>query len=57
MTSPPAQYKAEGSGGVINIVTRKHRAQDFSGDLRAAAAAPAKSKAAGFDYGDEPRLG
>jgi hypothetical protein len=35
MTNPPAQYKAEGSGGVINIVTRKHRTPGFSGDVRA----------------------
>ena len=31
MTNPPAQYKAEGSAGVINIITRKTRKAGFSG--------------------------
>ncbi len=31
LTAPPAQYKAEGSAGVINIVTRKRRAPGPSG--------------------------
>lgn len=31
LTAPPAQYKAEGSGGVINIVTKKRRAAGASG--------------------------
>jgi len=31
MTSPPPQYKADGSGGVINIITRKSRAAGLSG--------------------------
>jgi outer membrane receptor protein involved in Fe transport len=31
MTNPPAQYKAEGSAGVINIITRKNRKSGFSG--------------------------
>ena len=31
MTNPPAQYKAEGSAGVINIVTRKTRKAGLSG--------------------------
>jgi outer membrane receptor protein involved in Fe transport len=31
LTAPPAQYKAEGSGGVINIVTKKRRAAGTSG--------------------------
>lgn len=35
LTSPPAQYKAEGSGGVINIVTRKRRTAGLSGTARA----------------------
>ena len=35
MTSPPASVKASGSGGVINIITKKHRQAGFSGDLRA----------------------
>jgi len=35
LTSPPAQYKAEGSGGVINIITRKSRKPGWSGDMRA----------------------
>ena len=31
MTNPPAQYKAEGSAGVINIITRKTKKPGFSG--------------------------
>ncbi|MDB5464892.1 MAG: hypothetical protein JWP23_3281 [Phenylobacterium sp.] len=31
LTNPPAQFKAEGSGGVINIVTKKTRQPGFSG--------------------------
>jgi outer membrane receptor protein involved in Fe transport len=35
LTHPPAQYKAEGSGGVINIVTRKTRRPGLTGAARA----------------------
>jgi outer membrane receptor protein involved in Fe transport len=35
LTNPPAQYKAEGSGGVINIVTRKSRRAGLTGQARA----------------------
>src|SRR4029077_4087899 len=28
LTTPPAQFKAEGAAGVINIVTRKHRSKE-----------------------------
>lgn len=31
LTTPPAQFKAEGSGGVINIITKKTRQAGFSG--------------------------
>ncbi|MFI4973747.1 MAG: TonB-dependent receptor domain-containing protein [Caulobacterales bacterium] len=31
LTNPPAQFKAEGSGGVINIITRKTRKPGLSG--------------------------
>ncbi len=31
LTNPPAQYKAEGSGGVINIITKKTRKAGLSG--------------------------
>ena len=31
LTTPPAQYKAEGSAGVINIITKKTRKAGFSG--------------------------
>src|SRR3974390_523388 len=34
MTSPPASVKASGSGGVINIITKKHRQAGFSGVVR-----------------------
>lgn len=35
MTNPPAQYKAEGSAGVINIITKKTRKAGFSGTANA----------------------
>jgi outer membrane receptor protein involved in Fe transport len=31
LTTPPAQFKAEGAAGVINIILRKHRARGTSG--------------------------
>lgn len=34
LTTPPAQFKAEGAAGVINIITRKHRARGTSGTLQ-----------------------
>ena len=35
LTTPPAQYKAEGAAGVINIITRKRRAKEVaSGSLQ-----------------------
>lgn len=35
LTTPPAQFKAEGAAGVINIITRKHRARESkSGSLQ-----------------------
>jgi outer membrane receptor protein involved in Fe transport len=34
LTAPPAQYKAEGSAGVINIVTKKRRAPGPSGAVQ-----------------------
>ena len=37
MANPPARYKASGSGGVINIVTRKTRRPGFSGSARLSA--------------------
>ncbi|HWU25121.1 MAG TPA: TonB-dependent receptor [Rhizomicrobium sp.] len=35
MTTPPASVKAAGSGGVINIIMKKHRQAGFSGSARA----------------------
>jgi outer membrane receptor protein involved in Fe transport len=35
LTNPPAQYKAEGSAGVINIITKKTRKAGLSGTARA----------------------
>lgn len=37
LTNPPAQYKAEGSGGVINIVTKKTRKAGLAGGAQALA--------------------
>ena len=35
LTNPPAQYKAEGSAGVINIITKKSRKAGLAGTVRA----------------------
>jgi outer membrane receptor protein involved in Fe transport len=35
LTTPPAQFKAEGAAGVINIITRKKRTQGTSGSVQA----------------------
>ncbi|HEV2365771.1 MAG TPA: TonB-dependent receptor [Caulobacteraceae bacterium] len=34
LTTPPAQYKAEGSGGIINIVMKKRRRAGLSGSAQ-----------------------
>jgi outer membrane receptor for ferrienterochelin and colicin len=34
ITTPPAQFKADGAAGVINIVTRKKRPEGLSGSLQ-----------------------
>ena len=55
LTHPPAQYKSEGAGGVINIVTRKTRQAGFTGVLRASLG-DKRRFVAGFDgaYNDGP---
>jgi outer membrane receptor protein involved in Fe transport len=35
LTTPPAQFKAEGAAGVINIITRKKRPQGAAGSVQA----------------------
>src|SRR6202043_1019663 len=35
LTTPPAQFKAEGAAGVINIITHKQRRQGTSGSVQA----------------------
>ncbi|HEY0799586.1 MAG TPA: TonB-dependent receptor plug domain-containing protein, partial [Steroidobacteraceae bacterium] len=35
LTTPPAQFKADGAAGVINIITRKKRSQGESGSVQA----------------------
>ncbi len=43
MPNPPSQYKAEGSGGVINIITRKNRQAGLSGSVRLSAGADGRA--------------
>ena len=35
LTTPPAQFKADGAAGVINIITRKRRTQGAAGSIQA----------------------
>ena len=35
LTTPPAQFKADGAAGVINIITRKNRPEGESGSMQA----------------------
>jgi outer membrane receptor protein involved in Fe transport len=35
LTTPPAQFKADGASGVINIITRKRRTQGATGSVQA----------------------
>jgi len=35
ITNPPAKFKAEGTAGIINIVTKKHRTDGFAGTAQA----------------------
>ncbi len=33
MTNPPAEFKAEGSGGIVNIITKRHQGAGLSGSF------------------------
>jgi outer membrane receptor protein involved in Fe transport len=37
MTNPPAEFRAEGTGGIINLVTRKARSAGLTGSVRSSA--------------------
>ena len=47
LTTPPAQFKAEGAAGVINIITRKHRTRGTSGTLQGSIGDGGRSALAG----------
>ncbi|MBS0395058.1 MAG: TonB-dependent receptor [Proteobacteria bacterium] len=43
ITNPPAQFRADGAAGVINIITRKQRPRGFAGTLQASAGSGGRS--------------
>jgi outer membrane cobalamin receptor len=47
MTNPSAAFGAEGTGGIINLITRKNRAPGISGSLRANLGTSGRRGAAG----------
>src|SRR6202030_4114907 len=54
LTTPPAQFKADGAAGVINIITRKKRSQGLSGSLQGSLGSGERSVAganAGYSSG------
>jgi outer membrane receptor protein involved in Fe transport len=46
MTTPPAQFKADGAAGVINIVTRKTRPKGLTGTAQASVGSSGRANAA-----------
>ncbi|MGN0191488.1 MAG: outer membrane beta-barrel protein [Candidatus Cryptobacteroides sp.] len=57
MVSPSAKYDAEGSGGIINIKTRKGFKQGFSGSVTASGAYDFLYRKPNFRQGGEANLG
>jgi outer membrane receptor protein involved in Fe transport len=43
ITTPPAQFKADGAAGVINIITRKKRSDGISGSLQSSIGSAGRS--------------
>lgn len=57
MTNPPAQYKADGAAGVINIVLRKQRPQGFAGTVQGSLGSGRRSIAGtNASYNDGPLM-
>ena len=54
ITTPPAQFKADGAAGVINIITRKKRPEGLAGSLQGSLGSGGRSVAgASTSYGSE----
>ena len=54
ITTPPAQFKADGAAGVINIITRKKRPEGFAGSLQGSLGSGGRSVAGvSSSYGSE----
>ncbi|GAC1499519.1 MAG: outer membrane beta-barrel family protein [Steroidobacteraceae bacterium] len=56
LTTPPAQFKADGAAGVINIITRKQRPQGESGSIQGSAGSGGRSVVGGDGSYNSGRL-
>jgi outer membrane receptor protein involved in Fe transport len=55
ITTPPAQFKADGAAGVINIITRKQRPEGFAGSVQGSLGSGGRSVVgAGASYHSGP---
>ncbi len=57
MNNPPAQFKAEGSGGVVNIVTKTNKREGYSGAARLSAGNEGRYQAGLAAAYNTPKLG
>ena len=50
ITSPGAQYEAEGTAGIINIILKKNNAQGFNGNINISAGSRLENAALNFNF-------